>query len=66
MTYQLILFDRANGLAWITLNRPERLIVSSNAFERMRHFPVHGGGKGDLGDSVERYYAPLTRRLTCR
>ena len=49
MTYQLILFDRANGLAWITLNRPERLIVSSNAFERMRHFPVHGGGKGDVG-----------------
>lgn len=36
MTYQLILFDRANGLARITLNRSERL----NAFTAAMHGEV--------------------------
>lgn len=97
MTYQTILFDRANGVARITLNRPDRLNAFTaamhgevaHALERVasekidRALLLTGAGRGfcagqdlgdravapgdeavDLGDSVERYYAPLIRRLT--
>jgi 2-(1,2-epoxy-1,2-dihydrophenyl)acetyl-CoA isomerase len=96
MAYQTILFERHNGVAQLTFNRPDRL----NAFTAEMHGEVAealalvaedgdvravlltGAGRGfcagqdladravapggapvDLGDSVERYYAPLIRRL---
>lgn len=96
MTYETILFERRNGVARLTLNRPDRL----NSFNTVMHGEVAdalgvvegdpdtrallltGAGRGfcagqdlgdravapggapvDLGDSVERYYAPLIRRL---
>lgn len=97
MAYETILFDVANGVARLTLNRPDRL----NSFNVTMHGEVAdalsrvekgrdvrallltgsgrgfcagqdlgdrtvapGGGRVDLGDSVERFYAPLIRRLT--
>lgn len=96
MHYETILFDEVEGVARLTLNRPERL----NSFTTVMHEEVAdaltrversataralllagagrgfcagqdlgdravapGGGAVDLGDSVERYYAPLVRRL---
>jgi len=94
MIYDTILFTLADGIARLTLNRPDRL----NSFTVQMHEEVAdalsrldgarvllltGAGRGfcagqdladravgpgnarpDLGDSVERYYNPLVRRLT--
>lgn len=97
MSYRTIAFDIADGVARITLNRPDRL----NSFtvemhgeladaldvaagrDDVRAVLLTGAGRGfcagqdlndravapgesavDLGESVERYYAPLVRRLT--
>lgn len=97
MSYQTIDFDLADGVAKLTLNRPDRL----NSFTTQMHEEVAaaldiaaadktarvlvltGAGRGfcagqdladravapgdeavDLGDSVERFYAPLIRRIT--
>ena len=97
MAYQTILFEAQNGLARLTLNRPERLnsftvqmheevadalgIVASD--DAIRTLVLTGAGRGfcagqdlgdravapgsepvDLGDSVERFYAPLIRTIT--
>lgn len=97
MEYETILFDVAEGVARLTLNRPDRL----NSFTVAMHHEVAdaltrvergeghartlvltGAGRGfcagqdlgdravapgdaavDLGDSVERFYNPLVRRL---
>ncbi|WP_395000140.1 2-(1,2-epoxy-1,2-dihydrophenyl)acetyl-CoA isomerase PaaG [Sphingomonas sp.] len=96
MDYETIRFEVEDGVARLTLNRPERL----NSFTAQMHGEVAavlgeveedavircllltGAGRGfcagqdladravapgdapvDLGDSVERYYAPLVRRL---
>ena len=96
MSYETILFDVVDGVARLTLNRPDRL----NSFNTVMHGEVAdaltsvegdpgvrallltGTGRGfcagqdladravapgeeavDLGESVERYYAPLVRRL---
>ena len=96
MGYETIRFEVEDGVARLTLNRPERL----NSFTAQMHGEVAavlgeveedavircllltGAGRGfcagqdladravapgdapvDLGDSVERYYAPLVRRL---
>lgn len=96
MAYQTILFEAQNGLARLTLNRPERLnsftvqmheevadalgIVASD--DTIRTLVLTGAGRGfcagqdlgdravapgsepvDLGDSVERFYAPLIRTI---
>ena len=96
MTYQTIVFEPSEGVARITLNRPDRLNSFTTAMhgelaaaldqvERdpgLRAVLLTGAGRGfcagqdlsdravapggdpvDLGDSVERYYAPLIRRL---
>jgi 2-(1,2-epoxy-1,2-dihydrophenyl)acetyl-CoA isomerase len=92
MTYESILFNIENGIAVLTLNRPERL----NSFTQAMHLEVRdafdklqadksarvlvltGAGRGfcagqdlndravepgapgvDLGESVEKFYAPL-------
>ena len=97
MAFETIMFDVADGVARLTLNRPDRL----NSFTVAMHGEVAaalalaagdpgirallltGAGRGfcagqdlsdravapggaaiDLGDSVERYYAPLVRRIT--
>ena len=96
VVFETILFDKAAGVARITLNRPDRL----NSFTTIMHKELAaaleeaagadvravlltgvgrgfcagqdladravapGGASVDLGDSVERYYAPLIRRLT--
>lgn len=97
MTYRTILFAIDDGLARLTLNRPERL----NSFNTEMHGEVaaaldtvaeddgiralllSGAGRGfcagqdltdravspglepvDLGESIDRYYGPLIRRLT--
>ncbi|AJA07144.1 1,2-epoxyphenylacetyl-CoA isomerase [Sphingopyxis fribergensis] len=97
MAYQTIVFEAQDGVARLTLNRPDRL----NSFTVQMHEEVAealgrvagdssirallltGAGRGfcagqdlgdravapgaepvDLGDSVERYYAPLIRSLT--
>jgi 2-(1,2-epoxy-1,2-dihydrophenyl)acetyl-CoA isomerase len=97
MSYETILFDMSDGIARLTLNRPDRL----NSFTTMMHEEVAaalsivdgdaairtlvltGAGRGfcagqdlsdravapggapvDLGDSIDRYYGPLIRRLT--
>ena len=97
MSYQTIDFDLADGVAKLTLNRPDRL----NSFTAQMHEEVAaaldiaaadqsarvlvltGAGRGfcagqdladravapgeqavDLGESVERFYAPLIRRIT--
>lgn len=97
MAYQTILFEAQNGLARLTLNRPERLnsftvqmheevadalrIVASD--DAIRTLVLTGAGRGfcagqdlgdravapgsepvDLGESVERFYAPLVRSIT--
>jgi len=96
MTYETIQFTIANGIATLTLNRPERL----NSFTQAMHQEVRavldrlqadktvrvllltGAGRGfcagqdlndravepggqgvDLGESVEKYYAPLVMTL---
>ena len=96
MSYQHILFDVTDGIARLTLNRPDKL----NSFTAAMHLEVRealaqveadpgvrvlvltGSGRGfcagqdlgdrvvspgeaapDLGDSVERYYAPLVLKL---
>jgi 2-(1,2-epoxy-1,2-dihydrophenyl)acetyl-CoA isomerase len=95
MGYQTILFELHNGVARLTLNRPEKL----NSFNVQMHEEVRdalnkvegeraarvlvitGAGRGfcagqdlsdravapnqaqDLGASIDKYYAPLVRRL---
>lgn len=96
MTWQTILFDVADGVATLTLNRPDRLNsfvpemheeiaavlgkVESDA--AIRALLITGAGRGfcagqdlnlrrsadaggsfDAGDSIDRYYNPLVRRL---
>ncbi len=91
-----ILFEAADGVARITLNRPDRLNSFTAAMhgelaavldeverrEDLRAVLLTGAGRGfcagqdlsdpavaagdgpvDLGDTVERFYAPLVRRL---
>jgi len=93
MAYETIDFKSENGIARLTLNRPDRL----NSFTVQMHEEVRdaldrlgdarvlvltGAGRGfcagqdlndravapgaqvDLGESVEKYYNPLIRRLT--
>ena len=97
MAYETITFERTEGVARLTLNRPDRL----NSFNTVMHGEVAdalaiaaddgdvravlltGAGRGfcagqdlsdravasgsepvDLGDSIDRYYGPLIRRLT--
>lgn len=97
LTYETIIFEAVEGVARLTLNRPERLnsftvrmheevadaltLVEGDA--TIRALLLTGAGRGfcagqdladravapggsavDLGQSVERYYAPLIRRLT--
>jgi 2-(1,2-epoxy-1,2-dihydrophenyl)acetyl-CoA isomerase len=99
MTYQNITYTVEDGLARLTLNRPDKL----NSFTVAMHLEVQqaldaaaadplvralvltgagrgfcagqdlgdravsagaeGGARPDLGDSIEKYYAPLVRRL---
>ncbi|MGZ3183662.1 MAG: 2-(1,2-epoxy-1,2-dihydrophenyl)acetyl-CoA isomerase PaaG [Telluria sp.] len=96
MGYENILFEAANGIATLTLNRPDKL----NSFTQAMHLEVRdalekveadksirvllltGAGRGfcagqdlgdravapggaavDLGDSVEKFYAPLVMKL---
>jgi len=96
MTYENILFDISNGIATLTLNRPDKL----NSFTQAMHLEVRdalgrvkadrsarvlvltGAGRGfcagqdlsdravepgakgvDLGESVEKFYAPLVMEL---
>ncbi|MBY0240442.1 MAG: 2-(1,2-epoxy-1,2-dihydrophenyl)acetyl-CoA isomerase PaaG [Burkholderiaceae bacterium] len=96
MTYENILFDISNGIATLTLNRPDKL----NSFTQAMHLEVRaaleqvqadksvrvlvltGAGRGfcagqdlsdravepgakgvDLGESVEKFYAPLVLTL---
>ncbi|MDP1027608.1 2-(1,2-epoxy-1,2-dihydrophenyl)acetyl-CoA isomerase PaaG [Sphingomonas sp. KR1UV-12] len=93
----MILVERANGVARVTLNRPERLNSFTAAMHgelaaaldriaedgEVRAVLLTGAGRGfcagqdlsdrvapadgtpiDLGESIERHYAPLIRRLT--
>lgn len=97
MQYKTILFDLCEGVARLTLNRPERLNSFNTVMhgevtevlqqvatdENVRVLVLTGAGRGfcagqdladrsvapgaapvDLGDSVERFYAPLIRRLS--
>jgi 2-(1,2-epoxy-1,2-dihydrophenyl)acetyl-CoA isomerase len=99
MDYQNILFDLTDGIATLTLNRPDKLnsftqamheevrhalkrIASEAAEGRARVLVLTGAGRGfcagqdlsdravepgaravDLGDSVEKNYAPLVQSL---
>lgn len=93
MAYFTILFDLADNIARLTLNRPNRLNSFTvqmheevaDALSRLdaaRVLVITGAGRGfcagqdlgdravspggeapDLGDSVERYYNPLIRRI---
>ena len=96
MSYQTIQLERADGIARLTLNRPDRLnsftvemheevadaLTIIEGDDAVRVLVLTGAGRGfcagqdladravepgkavDLGDSVEKYYAPLIRRLT--
>jgi 2-(1,2-epoxy-1,2-dihydrophenyl)acetyl-CoA isomerase len=96
MTYENILFDLSNGIARVTLNRPDKL----NSFTATMHnelahvlsrleteggarvLVLTGAGRGfcagqdlserqmsaggtppDLGETIDKFYAPLVRRL---
>ena len=96
MNYENILFDIADGVATLTLNRPDKLnsftqamheevrdaLRKVNADKSVRVFVLTGAGRGfcagqdlsdravepgerpvDLGDSVEKNYAPLVLAL---
>ncbi len=96
MAYGTILFERSEGVARLTLNRPDRLnsftsemhgevadaLEAAAADPAVRVLVLTGAGRGfcagqdladravapgetavDLGDSVDRFYAPLIRRL---
>ena len=96
MTYQNILFTIEQGIATLTLNRPDKLnsftqamheevrdaIAAVNADKSVRVFVLTGAGRGfcagqdlsdravepgsqgvDLGESVEKNYAPLVLAL---
>ena len=95
MAYETIMFERTEGVAKLTLNRPDRLnsfntvmhnevaeALSLAADGEVRALLLTGAGRGfcagqdlsdravapggeavDLGDSIDRYYAPLIRRL---
>jgi 2-(1,2-epoxy-1,2-dihydrophenyl)acetyl-CoA isomerase len=95
--YQTIQFTVADGIARLTLNRPDRLnsftavmheevarvLADAERDEAVRVLVLTGAGRGfcagqdlgdravapgdapvDLGDSIDRFYAPLVRRLT--
>lgn len=97
MTFETIMFGISDGIARLTLNRPDRLnsftvqmhgevaaaLDRVEADESVRTLVLTGAGRGfcagqdladravapggaavDLGDSVERFYAPLIRRLS--
>ena len=97
MGYETISYEVRDGVARLTLNRPDRLnsftvqmheevadaLGRAATDEGVRVLVLSGAGRGfcagqdlsdravapggeavDLGDSVERYYAPLIRRLT--
>lgn len=97
LTYETIIFEALDGVARLTLNRPERLnsftvrmheevadaLTRVEGDATVRALLLTGAGRGfcagqdlsdravapgdgavDLGESVERYYAPLIRRLT--
>lgn len=96
MAYQHILFDVAQGVACLTLNRPDSLnsftadmhvevaeaLALAAEDESIRAVVITGAGRGfcagqdlndrniapgehiDLGDSVEKFYNPLIRRIT--
>lgn len=95
MSYENIIFDFADGIARITLNRPDKLNSFTAAMHReladaltqveqghARVLVLTGAGRGfcagqdlserkpgpggepiDLGETVDKYYAPLVRRL---
>ena len=94
MSYENILFEIHNGIARLTLNRPDKLnsfnvamhLEVRDALEKTREdskarvLIVTGAGRGfcagqdlgdravsgngvDLGESIEKYYAPLVRSL---
>lgn len=95
MNYQTILFSLADGVARVTLNRPDKLNSFTAAMHEeladaltrieagnVRAMVLTGSGRGfcagqdlseravtgdgprvDLGSTVEKYYAPLVRRL---
>lgn len=96
MSGSLVLFERADGVAELTLNRPERLNAFTEAMHRelaahldrieadpgVRAVLLTGAGRGfcagqdlgdrmmgegdappDLGDTLERLYNPLVRRI---
>lgn len=95
MAFETIVVEREDGVAAITLNRPERLnsftvamhlelasaLADAEASDNVRAVLLTGAGRGfcagqdlgdrsvapgeaiDLGESVDRYYAPLIRRL---
>ena len=97
MGFQTIQFTVAEGIARLTLNRPDRLnsftavmheevagvLAEAERDEAVRVLVLTGAGRGfcagqdlgdravapgdapvDLGDSIDRFYAPLIRRLT--
>ncbi len=96
LTFETIALEIAEGVARLTLNRPDRLnsftvqmhgevaaaLDEVETNDAVRTLVITGAGRGfcagqdlsdravapsgdavDLGDSVERYYAPLIRRL---
>jgi 2-(1,2-epoxy-1,2-dihydrophenyl)acetyl-CoA isomerase len=96
MSYESIEYDRTDGVALVTLSRPDRLnsftaamheelaeaLALAEADDDVRAVLLTGAGRGfcagqdlsdravapggeavDLGASVEKYYAPLVRRL---
>lgn len=95
MSYESILFESKDGIARVTLNRPDKLnsftagmhaeladAMSRVESEGARVLVITGNGRGfcagqdlseremsgnaervDLGSTIEKYYAPLVRRL---